>query len=126
MFLQVLCATVEDEPRFRDLIGQWIAEGSVPEFPAFVGESERKKQSRKRRYQEEAKEAEEALREMGADTSEGGKKFEGGESGLDYLVQGKRSGMDTIFTTISANVYHFYQLDFREKREVECTCFFNK
>ena len=33
MFLQVLCATVEDEPRFRDLIGQWIAEGSVPEFP---------------------------------------------------------------------------------------------
>ena len=68
MFLQVLCATVEDEPRFRDLIGQWIAERSVPEFPAFVGESEKKKQSRKRRYQEEAKEAEEALREMGADT----------------------------------------------------------
>ena len=23
--------------------------------------------------------------------------------------------MDTIFTTISANVYHFYWLDFREK-----------
>ena len=84
MFLQVLCATVEDEPRFRDLICQWIAEGSVPEFPAFVGESEKKKRSRKRRYQEEAKEAEEALREMGANTSEGGrevKEFEGGGSG---------------------------------------------
>ena len=26
--------------------------------------------------------------------------------------------MDTVFTTISANVYHFYMLDFREKREV--------
>ena len=70
VFLQVLCATVEDEPRFRDLIGQWISEGLVPEFPAFVGESEKKRQSRKRRYKEEAKEAEEALREMGADTSE--------------------------------------------------------
>ena len=68
--LQVLCATIEDEPRFRDLIGQWIAEGSVPEFPAFVGESEKKRQSRKRRYQKEAKEAEEALREMEADSSE--------------------------------------------------------
>ena len=54
----MLCATVEDEPRFRDLIGQWIAEGSVPEFPVFVGESEKKRQSWKRRYKEEAKEAE--------------------------------------------------------------------
>ena len=72
VFLQVLCATVEDEPRFKDLIGQWIAEGSVPEFPAFVSESEKRRQSRKRRYKEEAKEAEEALREMGADTSECG------------------------------------------------------
>ena len=57
-------------PQFRDLIGQWISERSVPEFPAFVGESEKKRQSRKRRYQKEAKEAEEALREMGADSSE--------------------------------------------------------
>ena len=70
----MLCATVKDEPRFRDLIGQWISEGSVPEFPVFVGESEKKRQSRKRRYKEEAKEAEEALREMGADTSECGMK----------------------------------------------------
>ena len=77
MFLQVLCATVEDEPRFRDLIGQWIEEGSVPKFPAFVGESEKKKRSRKRRYQEEAKEAEEALREMGADSSECGRENRG-------------------------------------------------
>ena len=43
-----------------------------------------------------------------------GKEFEG--KGLDYLVQGKGSGMNTIFTTISANVYNFYRLDFREKR----------
>ena len=99
----MLCATVENEPRFRDLIGQWIAEWSVPEFPAFIGESERKKQSRKRRYQEEAKEAEEALREMGADTSEGGRVVkEGGGvgKGLDYLVQKIERG--------EWNEYHIY------------------
>jgi len=69
--LQVLCTTIDDEPRFRDLIGQWIAEGSVPKFPAFVGESEEKRRLRKRRYEEEAREAEEeALKDMGAGTSE--------------------------------------------------------
>ena len=38
--------------------------------------------------------------------------------GIDYLVQNieRGSGMNTIFKTISANVYHFYRLDFREKR----------
>ena len=39
----MLCATVEDEPRFKDLIGQWIVEGSVPELPEFVGETRKKK-----------------------------------------------------------------------------------
>ena len=42
----------------------------MPEFLMFVGESEKKRQSWKRKYQEEVKEAEEALREIGADSSE--------------------------------------------------------
>lgn len=67
----MLCTTIDDEPRFRDLIGQWIAEGSVPKFPAFVDESEEKRRLRKRRYEEEARETEEeALKETGAGTSE--------------------------------------------------------
>lgn len=86
MSLQVLCGTVEDEPQFRDLIVQWIAEGSVPEFLVFVGESEKKRQSRKRRYQEETKEAEEALREMRADTSECGKREQREGCGLSTLL----------------------------------------
>ena len=77
MSLQVLCGTVEDEPQFRDLIGQWIAEGSVPEFPAFVGESEKKRQSQKRSYQEETK---------GADTSECGKREQREGCGLSTLL----------------------------------------
>ena len=98
----MLCATVEDKPRFRDLIGQWIAEGSVPEFPAFVGESEKKRQSLKRRYQEEAKEAEEALRLMRADTSEGEERVKEyvGEGVVDCLVQRIKGGVWTEHNTL--------------------------
>ena len=69
MICQVLCATIDDEPRFRELIEGWIDEGSVPAFPAFVSEKKSKRKARKRKHAEEAKEAEEVLREMGADPS---------------------------------------------------------
>ena len=66
----MLCATIEDEPRFRELINGWIEEGSVPAFPTFVGETKAKRKARKRRHDEEAKEAQETLKDMGADPSE--------------------------------------------------------
>ena len=66
---QVLCATCEDEPRFRQMITDWIDSKEVPSFPAFVSETKSKKRSRERRYMEEAEEAEQAMREIGADTS---------------------------------------------------------
>ncbi len=65
----MLCASYEDEPRFRELIEEWIAKEEVPSFPAFSGESETGRRARKRRYKTEEAEAEEALKEMGADTS---------------------------------------------------------
>ena len=37
MCVQVLCARIEDEPRFRAMIDSWIQDGSVPEFPAYSG-----------------------------------------------------------------------------------------
>ena len=66
----MLCATIEDEPRFRELINGWIEEGSVPVFPAFVRETKAKRKARKRRHDEEAKEAQETLKDTGADPSE--------------------------------------------------------
>ena len=66
---KVLCASYEDEPRFRELIEEWISKEEVPSFPAFTGEREEERKSRKRRYKKEAAEAEEALKEMGADAS---------------------------------------------------------
>jgi hypothetical protein len=69
MYRQVLCATIDDESRFRELIEGWIEEGSVPAFPSFISEKKSKRKARKRKHDQEAKEAEEALREMGGDPS---------------------------------------------------------
>ena len=69
MYYQVLCATIDDESRFRELIEGWIDEGSVPAFPSFISEKKSKRKARKRKHDAEAKEAEEALREMGGDPS---------------------------------------------------------
>lgn len=69
-YLQMLCASFEDEPRFRAMIEEWVAREEVPSFPAFAGECEQKRKARKRKGKAEAKEAEKALEEMGATTSE--------------------------------------------------------
>ena len=69
MYYQVLCATIDDESRFRELIEGWIEEGSVPAFPSFISEKKSKRKARKRKHDAEAKEAEEALREIGGDPS---------------------------------------------------------
>ena len=60
-----MCATIDDEPRFRGMIAEWIAEGSVPSYPAFVGESVRKQKKRKRKFEKEAIECEELKEELG-------------------------------------------------------------
>ena len=51
------------------MIEEWISKDEVPSFPAFIGETEGQKKARKRKYKQEEIEAEEALKEMGADTS---------------------------------------------------------
>lgn len=60
-----MCSDIDDEPRFRGLIAGWIAEGSVPSYPAFIGETEAKRKKRKRKREAEAKEAEEMKKELG-------------------------------------------------------------
>ena len=65
----VLCCTFEDEPRFHDIIKQWIKDGSVPQFKFVATETKKKRQQRKKRYELEAKEAEELRKELGLDDS---------------------------------------------------------
>lgn len=61
----VLCVEYTDEPRIRSIIQQAIDDGQLPSYKAFVKESKQKINARKRRAQEEAKEAEISRKELG-------------------------------------------------------------
>lgn len=61
----VLCVDYADEPRIRKVIQQAIESGEVPSYKVFVKESKQKMNARKRRAQEEAKEAEKTREELG-------------------------------------------------------------
>ncbi|KAK3877093.1 hypothetical protein Pcinc_018165 [Petrolisthes cinctipes] len=61
----VLCSTIEDEPRFTKIIQKWIQEEEVPDFNLFSKETKRKKDARKRKAAKEAEEAEEMKKQLG-------------------------------------------------------------
>ncbi|KAM9326858.1 dnaJ homolog subfamily C member 9 [Gastrophryne carolinensis] len=61
----VIFADIENEPRIRDIIQQSIKKKEVPAYDAFVKESKKKREQRKKRAHDEAKEAEEMKKEMG-------------------------------------------------------------
>lgn len=63
----VLCVQYTEEPRIRNIIQQAIDAKEVPSYNAFVKESKQKMNARKRRAQEEAKEAEMSRKELGLD-----------------------------------------------------------
>ncbi|KAK2492959.1 hypothetical protein MC885_019157 [Smutsia gigantea] len=63
----VLCVQYTEEPRIRSIIQQAIDAGEVPSYNIFVKESKQKMNARKRRAQEEAKEAEMSRKELGLD-----------------------------------------------------------
>lgn len=60
-----LCSSQEDEPRLCSLIQAAIDSGDVEAFPAFTGESDKKKRARRKRADRERQEAEEMQKEMG-------------------------------------------------------------
>lgn len=45
----VLCATADDDERFRGIIEELISKEDLPKFPAFVNESKKKKKARKQK-----------------------------------------------------------------------------
>uniref|UniRef100_S4RPP7 DnaJ (Hsp40) homolog, subfamily C, member 9 n=2 Tax=Petromyzon marinus TaxID=7757 RepID=S4RPP7_PETMA len=66
----VLCAAIEDEPRFRATLQAAVDAQELPDFPAFSQESKQKRQKRRRKYTAEAKEAEAHAKELGLDGSD--------------------------------------------------------
>ncbi|KAB0343427.1 hypothetical protein FD754_020353, partial [Muntiacus muntjak] len=63
----VLCVQYAEEPRIRHIIQQAVDAGEAPSYNAFVKESKQKMNARKRRPQEEVKEAEMSRKELGLD-----------------------------------------------------------
>ncbi|XP_069687583.1 dnaJ homolog subfamily C member 9 [Periplaneta americana] len=60
----------EEEPRLRELIQQFIDEGTVPAYKAFTDESPRKRERRKRKWEKEAQEAAKMKEEKGVGDTE--------------------------------------------------------
>merc|ERR1711909_4011 len=61
----VMCATEEDEERFRKIINELIESKEVDSFKAFTKENKKEKKARKRAAAAEAEEAEQAAAELG-------------------------------------------------------------
>lgn len=61
----VLCASVEDEERFRELLQDGIDNGELPQFDTFIKHDRKKKKARKVKAKKEAAEAEELAKELG-------------------------------------------------------------
>lgn len=61
---------IEDEPRFHEIVNEWIKSGDVPEFKAFTNEPKAKKDRRHKKYAREAKEAEKIKEKMDQEKSE--------------------------------------------------------
>lgn len=81
----VLCATIDDEGRLRDLLQNMVDEDEIPAFPKFVNETQAKKKRRKRKMNKEAEEAQQMKDEMGLGES---------ESDLFALIQKKQTGRE--------------------------------
>lgn len=62
IFEAVPFTNINEEPRLRDIIQKLIESGEVPAFDAFVNETKAKKERRRRKYEKEAKLAEEVER----------------------------------------------------------------
>lgn len=79
----VMCSTIEDEDRFSEMISEMIRQEEVPAFSSFTKETKPKKQARKRKAKNEAREAEKAARELAINGS-------GGTDSLQALIRGRQ------------------------------------
>ena len=65
-------STLEDEPRFREILNRLISSGELPKYKAFSSESEAKRRKRQQQAEKEAAEAAEAAKELGLGRITGG------------------------------------------------------
>ncbi|CAI9733612.1 Hypothetical predicted protein [Octopus vulgaris] len=61
----MMCSTSEDEPRFVNIVQGLIKKKQLPNFEMFIKEDMKKKHKRSKRFEMEAKEAEEMKKKLG-------------------------------------------------------------
>ncbi|CRK94665.1 CLUMA_CG008165, isoform A [Clunio marinus] len=61
---------IEDEPRFHEIVNEWIKNEEVPEFKAFTKEPKSKTDRRHKKYARESKEAEKLKKKMMEDNED--------------------------------------------------------
>lgn len=99
----LLSSVTEDDERFRRIIDEAVASEDVPAFPAYTKEANKKRQSRLKRAQAEAEDAEEFARELGVHdklfgSRKAGKKSKGSsEAELAALISKRQQDRSTAF-----------------------------
>ncbi|XP_053063494.1 dnaJ homolog subfamily C member 9 isoform X3 [Acinonyx jubatus] len=96
----VLCVQYTEEPRIRNIIQQAIDAGEIPSYNAFVKESKQKMNARKRRAQEEAKEAEMSRKELGLDE---------GVDNLKAVIQEQSASLEVPSQGLSYNALSYIE-----------------
>ncbi|KAL3891731.1 hypothetical protein ACJMK2_003980 [Sinanodonta woodiana] len=81
----IMCSTIDDEPRFKKIIKDWIKKKEVPNFSKFSHESKSKAEKRKREAEVEAVEAEQLKKELGI----------GANDSLKQLIQKRQQSRAT-------------------------------
>ncbi|ESO90061.1 hypothetical protein LOTGIDRAFT_65996, partial [Lottia gigantea] len=92
----VLCASIEDEPRFEQILKDLIKKKELPKFKNFTNEKKSKKSARKQKADEEAKEAEAHAKKLGISD----------EDSLTALIkkrqQSRKASSDDFFAQLEA------------------------
>ncbi|RNA07991.1 dnaJ -like protein [Brachionus plicatilis] len=88
--------SMEDEPRFKEIIREAIKNGHAEEYDNFTKESKKKASKRKAKFEKEAEEAEKIRKEMGVDES---------QDGLRKAILARREKESTSFLDHLANKY---------------------
>lgn len=108
----MLSDVLEDDERFRKIIDDAIADGDVPDFPAYTRESKKSKAARVRAAKEEGKEAEEYAKELGVHDKlfgngkkKGKKDKKDSEADLAALIQRNQQNRGTSFLDKLAEKY---------------------
>lgn len=94
----MVCYSIEDEPRLRDMLDEMINDDEVPAYNAFVKEPPKKKKKRSQRYRSEAAEAEEHSKELGLDVS----------GSLQDVILRKNRTREAVFSNLMSSLEDKY------------------